>query len=94
MASATDALAQFRPEDAGTGSALFNSLRQLGAAMGVAIPAVAFELVAAGSRTPDASLAGSAAAFAIRTAVLAVPLILVIGQGRRSNPSVGEPAPA
>ena len=38
VASATDAMAQFTPEQAGTGSALFNSLRQLGAAMGVAMP--------------------------------------------------------
>lgn len=82
VASATDALAQFRPEEAGTGSALFNSLRQLGAAMGVAVPAVAFELVAMGSRTADASLAGSNAAFLIRTVVLAVPLLLVIWSSR------------
>ncbi len=87
VASATDALAQFRPEDAGTGSALFNSLRQLGAAMGVAIPAVAFELVAAGSRSEPASLAGSTAAFLIRTVVLAIPLALVLA-GRRSRVEV------
>jgi len=82
VSSATDALAQFRPEDAGTGSALFNSLRQLGAAMGVAIPAVAFELAAMGSRTAGASLAGSSAAFLIRMVVLAIPLILVVWSGR------------
>lgn len=88
VSSATEALSQFRPEEAGTGSALFNSLRQLGAAMGVAMPAVAFELVAAGSRTPDAALAGSTGAFAIRLAVLAVPLLLVLLQSRpRSAPA-------
>ena len=80
VASATDAMSQFLPEEAGTGSAVFNSLRQLGAALGVAIPAVAFELVAAGSRSPDASLAGSTAAFAIRLAVLTIPLLLVVGR--------------
>ncbi len=83
VASATDALSQFTPEEAGTGSALFNSLRQLGAAMGVAIPAVAFEFVAAGSRTPDAALAGSGSAFAIRLIVLAIPLILLVVVSRR-----------
>ena len=82
VASATDALSQFTPEEAGTGSALFNSLRQLGAAMGVAIPAVAFELVAAGSRTPEAALAGSGSAFAIRLGVLTVPLILLVVMSR------------
>jgi EmrB/QacA subfamily drug resistance transporter len=80
VASAADALAQFTPAEAGTGSALFNSLRQLGAAMGVAVPAVAFEFVALGARTPDASLSGSTAAFAIRVAVLAIPLVLVVAE--------------
>ncbi len=83
VASATDALAQFTPEAAGTGSALFNSLRQLGAAMGVALPAVAFELVAAGSRTSADALAASFAAFAIRLAVLVVPLVLLLTVGRQ-----------
>ncbi|HEX7196314.1 MAG TPA: MFS transporter [Candidatus Limnocylindria bacterium] len=87
VASASDALAQFEPEEAGSGSALFNSLRQLGAAMGVAVPAVAFELLAAGSRTPDAALAGSTAAFLIRLAVLSLPLLLVV-LARRASPVV------
>jgi DHA2 family methylenomycin A resistance protein-like MFS transporter len=78
VASADDAMAQFTPVEAGTGSALFNSLRQLGAAMGVAIPAVAFELLAAGSRTTEAALAGSTAAFGVRLAILAIPLLLAV----------------
>ena len=85
VSSATDALSQFTPEEAGTGSALFNSLRQLGAAMGVAVPAVAFELVAEASRTSADVLAGSLAAFAIRLAVLLVPLALLL-LGRQSAP--------
>jgi EmrB/QacA subfamily drug resistance transporter len=80
VASASDAMSQFSPAEVGTGSAVFNSLRQLGAAMGVAVPAVAFELIAAGSRTPDATLAGSTGAFAIRLAVLAIPLLLVLAR--------------
>ena len=79
VASADDAMAQFSPAEAGTGSALFNSVRQLGAAMGVAIPAVAFEALAGGSRTPEAALSGSAAAFAVRVVVIALPLLLVVG---------------
>jgi hypothetical protein len=76
-------MSQFAPADAGTGSALFNSLRQLGAAMGVSVPAVAFEALAAGSRTTEAALAGSTAAFSVRLAVLAVPLLLALGVRRR-----------
>ncbi len=82
VASATDAMSQFSAEEAGTGSAVFNSLRQLGAAMGVAVPAVAFELVAAGSRTPGAALAGSTAAFTIRLVVLVIPFVLVLARPR------------
>jgi EmrB/QacA subfamily drug resistance transporter len=76
VSSAADAMSQFSPEEAGTASALFNSLRQLGAAMGVAVPAVIFELAANGSRSPSAVLAGSTGAFAIRLAFLVVPLLL------------------
>jgi DHA2 family methylenomycin A resistance protein-like MFS transporter len=83
VASADDAMAQFTPAEAGTGSALFNSLRQLGAAMGVAIPAVAFEALAGGSRGPAAALAGSTAAFGVRLAVLALPLLLVLASRSR-----------
>jgi EmrB/QacA subfamily drug resistance transporter len=89
VASATDALSQFAPSEAGTGSAVFNSLRQLGAAFGVAAPAVAFELIAKGSRAPDDALAGSTAAFALRVAVLAIPLVLVIARWRPRRQATG-----
>jgi EmrB/QacA subfamily drug resistance transporter len=85
VASATDALSQFTPAEAGTGSALFNSLRQLGAAFGAALPAVAFELVAHGSRSSDAALSGSSAAFLLRAAVLAIPFAVVLVRWRRSS---------
>lgn len=87
VASATDALSQFTPADAGTGSALFNSLRQLGAAFGAALPAVAFEFVAHGSRTADAALAGSSAAFLLRLAVLGIPFALVLRRWLRPAPA-------
>jgi EmrB/QacA subfamily drug resistance transporter len=92
VASATDALSQFAPADAGTGSALFNSLRQIGAALGVALPAVAFELVALGSRTPSAVLAGSNAGFILQVAVLAIPLALILSRWRPRRPVAGAPA--
>lgn len=71
------------------GSALFNSLRQLGAAFGAALPAVAFEFVAHGSRVTDAALAGSSAAFLLRAVVLAVPfgIVLVRWQRRALTPA-------
>jgi predicted MFS family arabinose efflux permease len=78
VASATQALSQFAPTEAGIGSALFNSLRQLGAGFGVAVPAVAFELVASGGRTPEAVLDGSSSAFGLRFVILAVAVLLVV----------------
>lgn len=94
VSSATEALGQFTPEEAGTGSALFNSIRQLGAAMGVAVPAVAFELVAAQSRTSTDVLAGSLAAFGIRLAVLVVPLGLMLALGRNLGVVAVAPPPS
>lgn len=82
VASATDALSGFAPSEQGTGSAVFNSLRQLGAAFGVAAPAVAFELIAQGSRSTEAALGGSTAAFALRVAVLAIPLVVALVRWR------------
>jgi predicted MFS family arabinose efflux permease len=90
VASATDALSQFSPAEAGTGSALFNSLRQLGAGFGAALPAVAFEFVAHGSKTADAALAGSSAAFLLRVFVLAIPLALVVPRWRGPAPARAE----
>jgi EmrB/QacA subfamily drug resistance transporter len=89
VASATDALAQFSPAEAGTGSAVFNSLRQLGAAFGVAAPAVAFDSKARGSREADAALGGSAAAFLLRLIVLLVPLLLLLGSWHAHHPHRG-----
>jgi EmrB/QacA subfamily drug resistance transporter len=90
VASATDALSQFSPAEAGTGSALFNSLRQVGAGFGAALPAVAFEFVAHGSKTADAALAGSSAAFMLRLIVLAIPFALVLPRWRAPAPARAE----
>lgn len=84
VASATEALSQFSQAESGVGSALFNSVRQLGAALGVALPAVAFELVAAGNRSEEAALGGSTASFWLRLVVLCVPLLLVFALWRTS----------
>jgi EmrB/QacA subfamily drug resistance transporter len=92
VASADEAMAQFTPAEAGTGSALFNSLRQLAAAMGVAIPAVAFEILAAGSRTSEAALAGSTAAFGVRLAILVLPLLLAVALRSRRREDATAPA--
>jgi len=50
-----------------------------------------FEFVAHGSRTADAALAGSSAAFLLRMAVLAIPFALVLLRWRRPAPGPAEP---
>ena len=60
--------------------------------MGVAIPAVAFEALAGGSRTPEAALSGSTAAFAVRVVVIAAPLLLVLARWPRRAGAMPEVA--
>ncbi|HEX2222077.1 MAG TPA: hypothetical protein VHK06_06085, partial [Candidatus Limnocylindria bacterium] len=61
-------------------------------ALGVALPAVAFGLVAGGERTADAALAGSSAAFVLRIAVLAIPLGLLTLRVRPATAAAESPA--
>ena len=56
-------------------SGVFNSLRQVGASLGVAIPAAVFELVAASS----GPAAATSAAFASRAVVFGLVLVAVVG---------------
>ncbi len=77
-ASTIRALAEFPAAEAGIASAVFNSLRQVGSSLGVAIPAAVFDAAAAGSPGAGASEAGSSAAFASRAVVFVVCLVLVV----------------
>ncbi|HEY6058326.1 MAG TPA: MFS transporter, partial [Candidatus Limnocylindrales bacterium] len=82
-ASTVIALSGFAPEEAGVASGVFNSLRQVGSSLGVAVPAAVFDLAVAGS--PGDPLAGSAAAFASRAVVFAIVLALVVAILPRSR---------
>jgi EmrB/QacA subfamily drug resistance transporter len=76
-ASTVCALAEFRPSEAGVASGVFNSLRQVGSALGVAIPAAAFAMAAPVGAQSPAAMAGSTAAFASRLLVFAIALVAV-----------------
>jgi len=86
-ASTVCALAEFPPHEAGVASGVFNSLRQVGSSLGVAVPAVAFDVALAGS-ADGGLLAGSTAAFASRAAVFVVilGLVAVIMPRRHATP--------
>jgi Na+/melibiose symporter-like transporter len=91
-ASTVCALAEFPPAEAGIASGVFNSLRQVGASFGVAIPAAAFDLAQAGSTAPDPQ-AGAVWAFASRAIVFAVVLVAVMAiMPRRHVVPLPEPA--
>jgi EmrB/QacA subfamily drug resistance transporter len=75
-ASTMCALAEFAPSEAGVASGVFNSLRQVGSSLGVAIPAAVFDVALAGGAGTD-PLVGSTWAFASRAVVFGLVLLLV-----------------
>jgi cyanate permease len=92
--SASGALASFPGSAAGLGAASFNSVRQVGSALGVSVPAVAMTTVLAGRplRPGIAGLDGALdAAFAVRVLVIAVAAIgctiLLLQANRHRRPA-------
>ena len=76
VASTMTALSEFAPADAGIAAGVFNSLRQVGSAFGVAIPAAAFDLAIPAGATD--LMPGSHAAFVSRAVVFALALVAVV----------------
>ncbi len=72
LTSAAGAVAEFAPQDAGVASGIFNSIRQVGSALGVAIPAAAFDLVAGGAFSGEIVFDGVRWALAARAIVMAL----------------------
>jgi EmrB/QacA subfamily drug resistance transporter len=79
VTSAAEAIAEFAPAEAGVASGIFNSLRQIGAAVGVAIPAAVFDIATGGVMSGPTAVSGGAAAFAVRALLLALVALLVAG---------------
>lgn len=89
--SASLAVAQFPPEEAGTASGVFNSIRQLGSALGVAVPAAAYDLAAGGSFAGAAVFDGTRVALgvaAVITAFAAGGAARLLVRGERTGSSV------
>lgn len=77
VASAVGALAEFAPQDAGTASGIFNSLRQVGSALGVAVAAAVYDYFSGGILRGSAVFEGVRWAFSTRALVVflaAVPV--------------------
>jgi MFS family permease len=87
-ASATCAVAEFPPAQAGVASGVFNSLRQVGSALGVAIPAAAYDIATRGSLTGSDAFRGSSWGLGARAAVLLMLLVIVAAVLPRSRAPV------
>jgi len=81
VTSAAGAVAEFAAQDAGIAAAIFNSVRQVGTSLGVAIPAAVYDVVTGGSMQGTSVIEGSrwgmlvtAGAFVVTTVVAAVLL--------------------
>ena len=76
--SAALAVAQFPPAEAGSASGVFNSIRQLGASLGAALPAAIYDVAAGGRFTGEPVFAGTQTALAVTALVLIGTTVLVV----------------
>lgn len=75
VTSAAAAVGEFPSEEAGMASGVFNSIRQLGSVLGVAVPAAAYDLAAAGRFAGDAVFDGTRVALGLAALVVALGAI-------------------
>jgi EmrB/QacA subfamily drug resistance transporter len=83
-ASTSCAIAEFPPAEAGIAAGIFNSLRQVGSALGVAIPAAAYDLATGGVLSGGRALRGSSWALGTRVIVFALVVALIAAMVYRS----------
>ena len=88
VTSASGAVAEFPPEDAGVAAAIFNSVRQVGTSLGVAIPAAVYDVVTGGSLQGEIVIDGTRWAMLVTAIAFAATTVVVGVLVRRSVPSV------
>ena len=77
VTSAAGAVAEFSPEDAGVAAAIFNSVRQVGTSLGVAIPAAVYDVVTGGSLVGAAVIDGARWAMFVTVVAFLVTTVAV-----------------
>ncbi|MGB2940576.1 MAG: MFS transporter [Candidatus Dormiibacterota bacterium] len=92
-ASTACAIGEFPPQEAAVASGVFNSLRQVGSSLGVAIPAALYDVATRGALTGDRALAGSSYALASRAVVFVLVVLLVAAIMPRVSAAPAQPAP-
>jgi len=79
VTSAAGAVAEFSPQDAGIAAAIFNSVRQIGTSLGVAIPAAVYDTITGGSLQGADVVSGTRWAMAVTAVMLTAVTIVVAG---------------
>lgn len=92
-ASTVCAIGEFPPQEAAIASGVFNSVRQVGSSLGVAIPAAMYDLATRGALTGARALAGSSYALASRAVVFVLVGVLVAAVMPRVSSAPARPAP-
>ena len=84
VTSAAGAVAEFPPRDAGVAAAIFNSVRQIGTSLGVAIPAAVYDAVTGGALQGESVVSGTRWAMLVSViAFLATTVAVVALVGSR-----------
>ena len=91
------AISAFPATEAGVASATFNTVRQVGSSMGIALPGAALAAISGGLMAGPALLGGLQGAFAVRagvfTAATIAAILLLLGPVRSARASASPAAP-
>jgi len=96
VTSAAGAVAEFAPRDAGVAAAVFNSIRQVGTSLGVAIPAAVYDAVTGGALQGATVVAGTRWAMlvtAVAFIATTVAVVSLVGSRRAPLPDTAIAAP-
>ncbi|HYK98752.1 MAG TPA: hypothetical protein VEU77_10225, partial [Candidatus Acidoferrales bacterium] len=95
VTSAAGAVAEFAPQDAGIAAAVFNSVRQIGTSLGVAIPAAVYDVVTGGSFAGGDVVDGTRWAMLVTAMMLCAVTTIVASLVRaRTSTTADKPAAA
>ena len=95
VTSAAGAVAEFGPQDAGIAAAIFNSVRQVGTSLGVAIPAAVYDSVTGGALQGATVIEGARWAMAVTAVAFIVTTVVVtpLITARSPRPALTSPSP-
>ena len=93
VTSAAGAVAEFSPRDAGIAAAIFNSIRQVGTSLGVALPAAVYDMVTGGAMSGAAVVVGTRWAMLVTALAFAAATLIAMALLRPRPAPVTIPVP-